>query len=88
MQTAAPITFDSQASSLGPPFSLDGIFGVTIWVSPIADVNIGSLLLQSVSISGTVKQASIQNVSVPVDVRRINLKTINIGQIYVNNITL
>ena len=39
---------------------------------------------KAVSIEGTLSQAFIKNVSVPVDIRGINLKAINIGQIEVN----
>jgi hypothetical protein len=87
IQTGAAIAFDGIASKRGLSASL-GIFGVTIWVTPIAHISIGSLDLQGVSIAGSVNQATIQNVSVPVDIRGINLKTIDIGQIDVNNITL
>lgn len=87
IQTTAATTFNGIASKQGLSASL-GIFGVTIWVTPIAHISIGSLLLRGVSIAGSVNQATIQNVSVPLDIRGINLKTIDIGQIDANTITL
>jgi hypothetical protein len=44
--------------------------------------------LSGLSLSGSVNQASIQNITVPVDIQGISLTTINIGQIDANNITL
>jgi hypothetical protein len=87
IRTGAAIAFDGIASKRGLSANL-GIFGITIWVTPIAHISIGSLDLQGVSIAGSVNQATVLNVSVPIDIRGINLKTINIGQIDVNNITL
>jgi hypothetical protein len=87
IRTGAAIAFDGIASKQGLAANL-GIFGVTIWVTPTAHINIGSMDLQGVSIEGSVNQATIQNVSVPVDIRGINLKMIDIGQIDVNSITL
>ena len=59
---------------------------VAIW--PIINTFIGSLVLSGVSISGSVTQAEVQNISVPIIISGINLKTISIGAIDVNNITL
>jgi hypothetical protein len=87
IQTTTPIGFDGVASSQGLGLNL-GVLGGTIWVTPTAHISIGSLLLQGVSLSGKVATATVQNVSVPVDIRGINLSTISIGQIDVTNITL
>jgi hypothetical protein len=88
IQSAAPIAIDAEATSRGLRFRLGDIFGFTIWVTPIAHTHIASLLLGGVGISGSVGQASVQNISVPVDIQGISLTTINIGQIDANNITL
>jgi hypothetical protein len=87
IQTTAPIAFTAIASAQGVSASA-GVISVSLWATPVIHISIGSLLLQNVSISGTVNRATIQNVSVPVDIRGVNLKTISIGQIDVNNITL
>ena len=65
-----------------------GIFGVTFLVTPIINTNIGSLTLSGVTISGSVTDAEVHNISVPVVISGINLKTITIGAIDVTNITL
>jgi len=88
IQSAAPIAINAEATSRGLRFRLDDIFGITIWVTPIAHTHIHSLMLGGVEISGSVNQATIQNISVPVDIQGISLTTISIGQIDANNITL
>jgi hypothetical protein len=87
IQSTAPITFDADASSQGLGLDL-GVISGTILVTPIAHISIGSLSLQGVTLSGSVPTATIQNVSVPVDIRGINLSSVSIGQIDVTNITL
>jgi hypothetical protein len=87
IQTAAPIGFDAVAAARGISANF-GIFSLTLSVTPIAHINIGSLLLQGVSISGSVSKASVSNIGIPVDVRGINLKTITIEQIQVDNVTV
>jgi hypothetical protein len=87
IQTTSPIGFNGSASQQGLGLNL-GVLGGTINVTPTAYVSIGSLLLQGVSLSGTVAKAILENIGVPVDIRGINLSTIDIGQINVTNITL
>lgn len=88
IQSTAPIAINNiEASAQG--ISADfGIFGVSIMVTPIINTFIGSLELTGVSIAGSVAQAEIQNISVPIVISGINLKTITIGAIDVSNITL
>jgi len=87
IQTTAGVAFQGIASRRGVGANL-GIFGFTFWITPVAYINIGSMLLSNVSISGAVNSASVQNVSVPVDIQGINLKTIDILQLDVNSISL
>jgi hypothetical protein len=87
IQTTTPIAFNGIASQQGLGFSL-GVLGGSILVTPTAYVSIGSLLLQGVSLSGTVTKAILDNIGVPVDIRGINLSSIDIGQIDANNITV
>jgi hypothetical protein len=87
IQTTAPIGFNGIASQQGIGFGF-GPVSASIMVTPTAFVSIGSLLLQGVSLSGSVAQAILANIGVPVDIRGINVSTIDIGQLDVNNITL
>jgi hypothetical protein len=88
VQSEAPIALDAEATSRGLRFRLGDVFGFTFWVTPLAHAHIGSFLLSGLGLSGSVNQASIQNVSVAIDIQGISLTTINIGQIDANNITL
>jgi hypothetical protein len=88
IQSVSPFAINNiQASAQGISVSF-GIFGFTFLVTPIINTNIGSLTLSGVTLSGSVSKAEIQNVSVPVVITGINLKTITIGAIDVTNITL
>jgi uncharacterized protein YjbI with pentapeptide repeats len=86
VQGAAPVSLSGTASQQGLGLSL-GILGGTLNVTPTAYISIGALQLQGVSLSGSVTQAILQNIGVPVDLRGINLSNIDIGQINVANIT-
>ena len=88
IQSVAPIAINNIESSPQGVSANLGIFGVGIVVTPIINTFIGSLVLSGVSISGSVTQAEVQNISVPIVISGINLKTISIGAIDVNNITL
>ena len=88
IRATAAINMDAIASRRSlPEFSL-GIAGFTLSVTPIVHVSIGSMLLSGVTASASVNQATVQNVSVPVNVRGIHLKAINVGQIDVSDIRL
>jgi hypothetical protein len=87
IQTTSAINFDADATSRGLSLSL-GVVGGTIWVTPIAHIGIASLLLQGVTVSATIPSATIQNLSVPVDVRGINVSSISVGQVNVSNMSL
>lgn len=86
VQTTAPVSLSGTASQEGLGLSL-GILGGTLNVTPTAYISIGALQLQGVSLSGSVTQAILQNIGVPVDLRGITLSNIDIGQINVANIT-
>jgi len=88
IQSTAPFAINNiQASPQGVSFSA-GVFGFTLLVTPIINTNIDSLKLSGVSISGSVSKAQITNVSVPIVITGMNLKTISIGAVDVTNITL
>jgi hypothetical protein len=88
IESTAPFAINNiQASAQGVSFNA-GVFGFTLLVTPIINTNIDSLKLSGVSISGSVSKAQITNVSVPIVITGINLKTISIGAIDVTNITL
>ena len=78
------IALDGVASKRGLSISF-GIFGVTIWVQPVAHMSIGSMVLSDVKISALVNQARIENVRIPVDIRGISLKGIEIRELNINN---
>jgi len=87
VETTAAIGFNGNATQQGLGLNL-GVLGGTFDVTPTAYVSIGSLQLQGVSLSGSVAKAILDNIGVPVDIRGINLSTIDIGQITAANITL
>lgn len=87
IQTTAAIGFTGIASRQSVGFGF-GPVSASISVTPTAFVSIGSLLLSNVKLSGSVVQAILANVGIPVDVRGINLKMIDIGQINANAITV
>jgi hypothetical protein len=87
IQTVAGIGFLGIASSDSAGFGF-GPVSASISITPTAWVSIGSLQLQNVKLSGSVVQAILSNIGVPIDVQGINLKTIGIGQVDVSNITL
>ena len=89
IQSADPIAINNiVASPQGPPPFDIGIFGFTLLVTPTIDTYIGSLELSGVSISGSIAEANIQNISVPIAINGINFNTITIGAIDISNITL
>ncbi|MGA7341740.1 MAG: hypothetical protein WBE72_24785 [Terracidiphilus sp.] len=83
----APVNLSGTASQQGLGVSL-GVLGGTLNVTPTAYISIGTLQLQGVSLSGSVTQAILENIGVPVDLSGINLSTIDIGQINAVNIAL
>jgi hypothetical protein len=88
IQTTAAINIpDATATSRGLSINL-GVFGGTIWVTPVAQVSIGSLVLHGVTLSASVAQAVLANIGVTVDVQGIDLSTVDISQVDVSNITL
>jgi hypothetical protein len=87
VQTTASIGFNGNATQQGLGLNL-GVLGGTLDVTPTAYVSIGSLQLQGVALSGSVTKAILDNIGVPVDIRGINMNTIDIGQITAGNITL
>jgi hypothetical protein len=87
VRTIAPISFGGEAGQQGLGLSL-GVHGGTIGVTPTAYVSIAALELQSVSLSGSVTKAILDNIGIPVDIRGINMDTVDIGQITATKITL
>jgi hypothetical protein len=88
IQSASPITISNITASAQGVSGNFGIFGIGIMVTPVINTFIGSLQLSNVKISGNVGAAQIQNISVPIAISGINLKTISIAGIDVTNITL
>lgn len=60
-----------------------GIFGITLWVQPVAHMSIQSMVLQNVALSATMGQGVIKNVRVPLDVRGIKVNGIELNQVQV-----
>ncbi len=87
IQTTAPISFNGAASQQALSVSL-GVLGGSINVIPTAYVSIGALALRGVALTGTVTQAILKNIGVPVDVQGINLSNIDIAQVTATGITL
>jgi hypothetical protein len=86
VQTTSSISFNGDAGQQGLGFTL-GLLGGTIEVTPTAYVSIDSLQLQGVTLSGSVTKAILDNIGIPVDIRGINMSTVDIGQITASNIT-
>ncbi len=86
VQTTAAIGFNGNAGQQGLGLSLSA-FGGTFGVTPTVYVSIGALELQGVSLSGSVAKAILDTIGVPVELRGINLSSIDIGQITAANIT-
>lgn len=80
------IAFDGIASRRGLGFDI-GFLGVTVFVTPIAHMLIGSMLFQDVNLSATVNQARIENIQVPVDIRGITIKGIELVDVNVKDIS-
>ena len=87
VQGTAPVSVSGTASPQGLALNL-GVLGGTLNVTPTAYISIGALQLQGVSLSGSVTQAILQNIGVPVDLSGITLSNIGIGQINAVNIGL
>jgi hypothetical protein len=87
VQTSAPVSFNGSASEQALSVSL-GVLGGSINVTPTAFVSIGSLTLHGVALSGTVAQAILKNIGVPLDIHGINLNNIDIAQVTATGITL
>lgn len=87
VQTTAPVSFNGSASEQALSLSL-GVLGGSINVTPTAFVNIGSLALHGVALTGTVAQAILNNIGVPVDIHGINLNNVDIAQVTATGITL
>lgn len=87
IQTTAAVSFTGSATQQALALSL-GVLGGSIAVTPTAYVSIGSLDLQGVALSGTVTQAILQNIGVPVELHGFNMSGIDITQVAATNITL
>ena len=87
IQATSSIYLTAIASQQGIGFGF-GPVSAGLYVTPTAYVSIGALQLQGVSMSGSVAQAILANIGVPVDISGINLSTIDIGQLDVTNITI
>jgi hypothetical protein len=87
VQTSSPVSFSGSASQ--QPLSLSlGVLGGSINVTPTAYVSIGTLALQGVALTGSVTQAILKNIGVPVEVHGFSLNNIDIAQVTATNITL
>jgi hypothetical protein len=86
VQTTSPISFTGTASQQALSLSL-GVLGGSINVTPTAFVSIGALQLHGVALTGSVAQAILQNIGVPIDIRGFSLNSIDIAGITANNIT-
>ena len=64
-----------------------GIFGVTIWVRPIAHTNVGSMVLQDAALSAFVNSAELQNARMGVLVRDVKMTELNLQNIKVTNVS-
>jgi hypothetical protein len=80
------IAIDGVATKRGVSVNF-GIFGFTFWIQPVAHMSIGSMLLQDVTFSANINKVDIENVTVPIDIRGIRLKDIDLNQVDVNNIS-
>jgi hypothetical protein len=78
---------DAQASSRS--FSLNfGIFGFTLTVTPVVHMHVGAMTLHNLSLAAHVGQAAVENVRLPVEVRSILLKTLQLDDVSVTNVSL
>lgn len=87
VQTTAPVSFNGSASVQTLSLSL-GVLGGSLNVTPTAFVSIGTLQLQGVALTGTVAQAILQNIGVPIDIHGFNMNAIDITEITATNITV
>lgn len=87
VQTTSPVSFSGSASQQALSLSL-GVLGGSINVTPTAFVSIGALALYGVALTGTVTQAILKNIGVPVDIQGFSLNNIDIAQVAATNITL
>jgi hypothetical protein len=87
VEATATVSFNGTASPQVLPLSL-GVLGGSINVTPTAFISIGTLQLTGVALSGSVAQAILSNIGVPVDVKQINLNAIDISQFNVTGISL
>jgi hypothetical protein len=86
VQATTAVSFNSSASPQSLALGL-GVLGGTLNVTPTAYISIGALQLQGVAFSGSIAQAILQNIGVPVDLQAISLEAIDIGAINATNIT-
>jgi len=87
IQTTSPVSFNAAASQQALSLSL-GVLGGSINVIPTAYVSIGALALRGVTLTGTVAQAILKNIGVPVDIQGISMNDIDIAQLNATSITL
>jgi hypothetical protein len=80
------IAFDGIATKRGIGVDL-GFVGFTVFVQPIAHMFIGSMLFQNVNLSAIVNQARIENIHVPIDVRGITIKDIELIDVNVTDVS-
>lgn len=85
VQTTAPVSFTGSASQQALTLSL-GVLGGSLNVTPTAFVSIGTLQLHGVALTGSVTQAILQNIGVPIDIRGFSMNSVDIAGITVNNI--
>lgn len=78
---------DAQASSRGLKVDL-GIFGFTITVTPVVHMYVGAMTLHDLGLAAAVGSIDVQNIHVPLDVKGITLKTLNLHNLTVTNVSL
>lgn len=81
------ILMDAVTDKRGIPLNF-GIFGLTIWVQPVAHMNIQAMVLQNVGLSATVGQGIIKNVRVPLDVQGVKINGIDLGGVQVAGVSM
>jgi len=87
IEATSTVSVSGTASQQALAVSL-GVLGGSINVTPTAFISIGALQLTGVALSGSVAQAILSNIGVPVDAKQINLNTIDISQLNVTGISL
>ncbi len=81
-------SFNTEAIASAKSIGVDlGVLEITLSVTPTVHLNVGAMSLSDTKLSAMVKKASLNNISVPVDIQSIKAAGVDLGNVEIEKIT-